>query len=100
MYAPGPFLDEQVVTPSDQRWMNARTYIVRDRATRQEFRALRVQDQSGHFIGYWAVEVMPQAFDFGVRFEGDRQDSIEDYETQLRQHRMDVSRKRYGKHHD
>ena len=67
-YAPGPFLTEQVVTPSDVKWMNARTYIVLNRTDRQEYRALRIHDHTNQFVGYWAIDLMPAAVDFGVSF--------------------------------
>ncbi len=99
-YAPGPFLREQVVAPSDVKWMNARTYIVRDANTRQEYRAIRVLDSAGHLYGYWAVELMPEPLNLGVRFEGDRQDSLEDYNAALEQKDRDARRARYGRHTD
>lgn len=96
-YAPGPFLTEQVVTPSDVKWMNARTYLVRNAADRQEYRALRVYDQSNQFVGYWAIEVMPAPLYYGVTFEGDRQDSIDEYTEAQEQKRRDAQRRKYGR---
>lgn len=98
-YAPGPFLDEQIVTPSEYRWRGTRTYIVRDRTTRQEYRALRVSD-GPHFVGYWAVELLPTPLDLGTRFEGDREDAIIDYTDAQEQKRRDTKRARTGKHHE
>lgn len=99
-HAPGPFLTEQVVTPSDVKWLNARTYIVRDADTHQEYRALRILDASGHFLGYWAIELMPEPLDLGVRFEDDRQADIADHSAAQRQKERDARRRRYGRHHD
>ncbi len=93
-YAPGPFLVEQTVTPSDIRWMNARTYIVRNATDRQEYRALRVHDQSNQFVGYWAIELMPQPLYYGVGFEGDRQDAIDDYNAAQEQKYRDAKRRK------
>jgi hypothetical protein len=100
VHAPGPFLDEQIVTPSTQKWMNARTYIVRDRTTRQEYRALRIQDHSGHFVGYWAIELMPSPLDLGSRFEGDREDAIADYLDAELQKDRDAYRRRRNRSND
>lgn len=96
-YAPGPFLDEQVVTPSDVTWMNARTYIVRDRLTAQEFRALRILDAAGNFVGYWTIELLAKPLYFGIEFEGDRQDAIDDYEERRIQADRDRKRRRLGR---
>lgn len=99
-HAPGPFLREQIVTPTSVRWFNARTYIVRHADDRQEYRALRITDGGGHFLGYWAIEILPPALDLGDRFEGDRLDAIEDYTKAQTQTARDRARKRYGRHHD
>jgi hypothetical protein len=100
MYAPGPFLDEQVVAPSTEKWMNTRTYIVRDRTTRQEYRALRILDHGQQFVGYWAIELMPAPLDLGSRFEGDREDSIDDFRQSEQQKARDLYRRQHGRHHD
>lgn len=99
-YAPGPFLTEQVVTPSNVKWMNTRTYVVRNSVDRQEYRAIRVLDPAGNLIGYYAVEALPAPLDLGVRFEGDRQDSIDDYTERKRQEYRDARRRRTGRHAD
>lgn len=93
-YAPGPFLDEQIVTPTEVKWMNARTYIVRNRTDRQDYRAIRVYDQSRQFVGYWAIELLPPELDFGRYFQADVEDMIEDYEKERVQNARDRKRTR------
>lgn len=80
--------------------MNARTYVVRDAVTKQDFRALRILDGGGHFVGYWTIELLAKPLYFGVEFEGDRQDSIEEYEAQQLQDARDAKRKRLGRPDD
>lgn len=53
-YARGPFITPELVTPSDWRWKNARTVVVRH-SDGLDYRAVRVFSE-GVFIGYWAVE--------------------------------------------
>src|SRR3954468_1628200 len=55
-YARGPFVEPRIVTPTDWRWRNTRTYIVQD-IDGTEYRCLRVTS-GGRFIGYWAVELL------------------------------------------
>lgn len=55
-YARGPFLDPETVTPTEWRWRNARTYLVRH-SDGHDYRAVRVTSE-GVFIGYWAVELL------------------------------------------
>ena len=55
-YARGPFIDPATVTPTDWRWHDARTYIVRGRDG-LDYRCVRVASE-GVYIGYWAVELL------------------------------------------
>lgn len=60
-YARGPFITPDpdglaAVTPTDWRWRNARTYIVRD-AAGVDWRCLRVSSPLG-VVGFWAVELL------------------------------------------
>lgn len=55
-YARGPFMEPETVTPTEWRWRNARTYIVRH-SDGHDYRAVRVTSE-GVFIGYWAVELL------------------------------------------
>lgn len=55
-YAPGPFLTPTLVTPSDWRWRNARSYTITV-ADGNEYRAIRVSS-GREFVGYWAVELL------------------------------------------
>lgn len=55
-YASGPFLDPQLITPSDWNWRNARTAVVRH-SDGLDYRAVRVWSD-GDFIGWWAVELL------------------------------------------
>ena len=80
--------------------MNARTYIVRDRITDQDYRALRVFDGAGHFIGYWAIEPLPETLDFGADFEREQQDAIHDYEARQQQEARDAKRRKLGRTND
>ena len=77
--------------------MNARTYVVRDAMTKQDYRALRILDTSGHFVGYWAIELLAKPLYLGVEFESDRQDTIEAYEEQQLQNARDAKRRRLGR---
>lgn len=62
-YARGPFLDPVTVTPSDWRWRNTRTAVVRDRDG-HDYRAIRVYTAAlagmrmTEFVGWWAVELL------------------------------------------
>lgn len=53
-YAPGPFIEPALVTPSDWEWKGARSVIVQGRNGIQ-YRCLRVYSD-GALFGYWAVE--------------------------------------------
>lgn len=53
-YARGPFIDPVTVTPTNWRWRNARSFIVRDKSG-QDYRCIRVF-ADGKIVGYWAVE--------------------------------------------
>lgn len=55
-YARGPFMEPVTVTPTEWRWRNARTYLVRH-SDGHDYRAVRVTSD-GAFIGYWAVELL------------------------------------------
>lgn len=55
-YARGPFLDPQLVTPSEWRWRNTRTYIIQH-SDGLDYRAVMVHSH-GDFVGYWAVELL------------------------------------------
>lgn len=55
-YARGPFMEPQTVTPTEWRWRNARTFIVRH-SDGLDYRCVRVSSE-GVFIGYWAVELL------------------------------------------
>lgn len=57
-YAPGPFLDPQLVTPSPWKWRNTTVYVVRHSDGR-DYRAVRVLSERREFVGYWAVELIP-----------------------------------------
>lgn len=74
--------------------MNARTYVVRDRMTGQDFRALRILDTAGNFIGYWSIELLAQPLYFGIEFEGQRQDDIDAHEARQEQAAHDKKRRR------
>ena len=55
-YARGPFLDAQLVTPSDWRWRNVRSAVVRH-SDGLDYRAIRVWSE-GVLLGWWAVELL------------------------------------------
>ncbi len=55
-YARGPFLVPVEVTPSEWRWRNTRTAIVKA-ADGLNYRALRIH-VGGEFVGWWAVELL------------------------------------------
>lgn len=55
-YARGPMLIPELVTPSEWRWRNCRTYVIRN-ADGHDYRAVRVYS-GGEMIGYWAVELL------------------------------------------
>ena len=93
-YAPGPFIDAGIVTPSEIRWMNARTYVVRDQTTGHEYRALRVLDHTREVVGYWAVEPLPEPLDFGDTFDQERQDALGEYKSRQEQTERDRKRRR------
>lgn len=92
-YTPGPLIDVQHVEPSDVTWANARTYLVTD-PHGQQYRALRVY-VDGALYGYWAVELMPAALDFGDVFEVEREQSVAEYDEARRQAARDARRRRY-----
>lgn len=52
--APGPFIEPDLVTPSDWEWKGARSVIVRTTAG-TEYRCLPIHSDR-ELIGYWAVE--------------------------------------------
>ncbi len=56
-HARGPWIEPRLVTPTDIKWRNARTYIVTDYAG-VEWRCLRVTVAGGHHVGWWAVELL------------------------------------------
>lgn len=55
-FARGPFLDARLVTPSDFKWRNARTYVV-ENVDGLNYRAVRVTVNRHHY-GWWAVELL------------------------------------------
>lgn len=55
-YARGPFIEPVTVTPTDWRWRNARSAIVRDR-NGTDWRCIRVVSE-GVIVGWWAVELL------------------------------------------
>lgn len=55
-YARGPFIEPAEVIPSEWRWRNARTYVIRD-ADGVNWRCVRVCSE-GEPVGYWAVELL------------------------------------------
>ncbi len=55
-YARGPFVEPATVTPTDWRWRDTRTYIVRA-TDGHDYRCVRVTSE-GVEIGYWAVELL------------------------------------------
>lgn len=57
-YARGPFLDPRLVTPTDFKWREARTYIV-ENIDGLNYRAVRVMVDRHHY-GWWAVELLGQ----------------------------------------
>ena len=99
-YAPGPFLDVEVVTPSEIRWMNARTYVVRDRQTSQDYKALRILNPAHEVVGYWAIELLPTPLDFGVDFDADHADAVTQCEEERQQIDRDRKRRRLGRPDD
>lgn len=55
-YAGGPFIEPEIVTPSDWTWRGARTYVVRGRDG-MDYRCVRVSSGIDH-VGYWSVELL------------------------------------------
>jgi len=55
-HAHGPFIDPELVTPTEWKWRNVRTYVVRA-ANGHDYRCIRVS-AGGVQIGYWAVELL------------------------------------------
>lgn len=56
-YARGPWIDPRLVTPTEFRWRNARTYILED-YDGVEWRCVRITVPGGHHAGWWAVELL------------------------------------------
>ena len=97
-YAPGPFIRGEV-TPSEIRWMNARTYVV-ETSDGVEWRALRVLDEHGELLGYWGIEQLGVAFDFGLGFDADRQASIEEVEQARDRQAREARRRKLGRRNE
>lgn len=56
-FSRGPFIEPRIVTPTDLRWRDARTYVVQD-YDEVLWRCLRVTIPGGHHYGYWAIELL------------------------------------------
>lgn len=85
-YAKGPFIEPDLVTPTDWRWRNARTFIVRDKTDGRKYRTLRVTDgEGGRFIGYWAVELLGTPLTLGAEYDPEEAEALARYEAKRKE---------------
>ena len=61
-YARGPWMDPQLVTPSELKWINVRTAVVRH-SDGADYLCVRVFDRSHNFVGWWAINMIGTPLD-------------------------------------